>query len=157
MSVIRVRQLSYVLRFERLSKDAPTVARGLVSVTALDARSAPITTIWADAEGTASYTSNYTLDKDNIHFVEAGKITFGDAANNDTLAFSTIGKGMLLEDVDTDSGMTPGIVMWKIDSGTGFFAGAKGLIASNFRVHLDTDALQDDHLATIWLPDEETA
>jgi hypothetical protein len=41
-----------------------------------------------------------------------------------------------------------------VDWGSGFFAGATGLIASNFRVNLKTNALVDDHLATIWLPDE---
>ena len=152
-----MRQLCYVLRFERSSANAPTVARGLVTVTALDARGAPVTTTRFGTGGTASYTSTYQLDDDQIHFTEAGTITFGDAPSDDTLTFSTIGKGTLLGSADPDTGMTRGIVMWNVDSGTGFFADASGLIASNFRVNLETEALEDDHLATIWLPNERTA
>ena len=46
--------------------------------------------------------------------------------------------------------------MWSVASDTGFFSGATGLIASNFRLNLDTEALVDVHVATIWLPDERT-
>jgi hypothetical protein len=151
-----MRQLSYVLRFERPAADAPTVAAGLVTVTTIGARGVPVETTRVGTGGIASYVSTYQLDDDQIHFTETGRITFGDSASNDALTFSTIGKGALLPPADPDSGMTRGIVMWNIDSGTGFFAGASGLIASNFRVNLETEALVDDHLATIWLPNERT-
>jgi hypothetical protein len=151
-----MRQLSYVLRFERPAADAPTVAAGLVTVTTIGAHGVPVETTRVGTGGTASYVSTYQRDDDQIHFTETGRITFGDSASNDALTFSTIGKGALLPPADPESGMTRGIVMWNIDSGTGFFAGASGLIASNFRVNLKTEALVDDHLATIWLPNERT-
>jgi hypothetical protein len=121
----------------------------------MDAGNVAIGSTWLGTGGAASYVSQYQLEQDEIHFTESGRITFGDSGD-DTLMFSTIGKGSLLPRADPDTGMTRGIVMWKIDSGTGFFDGATGLIASNFRVNLDTNALVDDHLATIWLPDERT-
>ena len=151
-----MRELSYVLRFERASGDAPTVAQGVVTVTTIGVGGLPLETTRLGTGGTASYVSKYKLDDDQIHFTEAGTITFGDPASNDTLTFSTIGKGTLLPPADPESGMTRGIVMWNIDSGTGFFAGASGLIASNFRVNEKTEALVDDQLATIWLPNERT-
>jgi hypothetical protein len=42
--------------------------------------------------------------------------------------------------------------MWSVDSGTGFFVGATGVVSSNFRVNLDTEQLIDDQLAFIQLP-----
>jgi hypothetical protein len=149
-----MRQLSYVLRFERSSVDAPTVAHGLVTVTTIGAGGVPVETTRVGTGGIASYASTYERDKDEVHFTESGRITFGESTSHDTLTFSTIGKGALLPPADPESGMTRGIAMWNIDSGSGFFAGATGLIASNFRVNLKTNALVDDHLATIWLPDE---
>jgi hypothetical protein len=152
-----MREVSYVLRFVRPSKDAPTAAQGLVTVTSLGHPAAAVQTERVGIGGTASYSSEYKLDEDGVHFTESGTLTFGAAGSADTLAFSTIEKGTLLPPADPKTGMTRGIVMWKIDSGTGFFSGASGLIASNFRVNLETEALVDDHVATIWLPDGEDA
>lgn len=152
-----MREVSYVLRFERPSKDAPTVAQGLVTVTSLGHAAATVETERVGIGGTASYDSTYKLDEDGEHFTESGTITFGASGSTDTLTFSTIGKGTLLPPADPKTGMTRGIVMWNIDSGTGYFAGATGLIASNFRVNLTTEALVDDHVATIWLPDGDAS
>ena len=42
--------------------------------------------------------------------------------------------------------------MWNVESGTGFFEGATGVISSNFRVNPDTEQLIDDQLGFIQLP-----
>jgi hypothetical protein len=152
-----MREVSYVLRFRRPSKDAPTVAQGLVTATSLCHDAATVETQRVGIGGTASYESEYKLDEDGTHFTESGTITFGASGSTDTLSFSTIERGTLLPPADPKTGMTRGIVMWNIDSGTGFFDGASGLIASNFRVNLETEALVDDHVATIWLPDGDGA
>jgi hypothetical protein len=47
--------------------------------------------------------------------------------------------------------------MLRVLSGTGFFAGATGSIASSFRVDLDTQRLVDDHVGTIRLPDRSAS
>jgi hypothetical protein len=145
------RCVSYVLRFERSGKGLPTVAQGLVTVSALGTGGEPVETVRVATGGGASYDSTYTVDPDGIRFTENGTVTFG-RSGADTLAFSTLGSGYLLPPADPETNMTPGIVMWKVDSGTGFFDGATGLIASNFRVNLDTEQLIDDHVATIWRP-----
>src|SRR3712207_3457121 len=132
-----MREVSYVLRFERPAKDAPTVAHGLVTVCSPQDGDAPVETTRVGTGGSVSYTSDYTLDPDGIRFTESGTITFGETEEH-TLTFSTLGDGYLLPPADPKTGMTRGIVMWRIDSGTGFFANATGLIASNFRVNLDT-------------------
>jgi hypothetical protein len=155
--VVTVRELSYVLRFERRTKDAPTVARGLVTVTSLDGGAAPVCTERVELGGQAAYKNTVERDPKNPNrFTESGVITFGTTSEH-TLRFSTIGQGTLQPPADPATGMTPGIVMWRIDSGTGFFANASGLIASNFRVDLNSEQLVDDQVAYIRLPDEAAA
>jgi hypothetical protein len=42
--------------------------------------------------------------------------------------------------------------MWKVDSGTGAFAGATGAITTNFLVNIVTQELIDNQLHLIYLP-----
>ena len=84
-------------------------------------------------------------------FYERGTVTFAGASPPSTLSFSSIGTGTLLDPIRA-SGLTHGVVNWKIDSGTGAFAGATGAISSNFLVDLASDELHDTHLALVWLP-----
>ena len=49
-------------------------------------------------------------------------------------------------------GFSHGTVMWKMDSGTGIFAGVTGAITSNFLVNLATDELFDYHFYLLYLP-----
>jgi hypothetical protein len=151
-----MRELSYTLRFTRAHKGAPTRAGGLVTVSSLGGNSAPVETHQVELGGEARYVSEYSVDPDGVRFMEHGTITFG-ATPEHTLAFSTIAHGYLRPPADPATNLTPGIVMWQIDSGTGFFAGATGVIASSFRVDLESERLIDDHLATIRLPDEVSA
>ena len=45
-----------------------------------------------------------------------------------------------------------GVVMWRITGGEGRFAGARGLITSNFTVTPD-GLVTDDHVTRLYLPD----
>ena len=45
-----------------------------------------------------------------------------------------------------------GVVMWRITGGDGRFAGAQGLITSNFTVTPDGQ-VTDDHFTRLYLPD----
>ena len=56
-------------------------------------------------------------------------ITFGDG---NRLHFSTVGQGYLAGSADPK--LRAGVVTWRIDSGEGQFAGATGMITSNFTV-----------------------
>jgi hypothetical protein len=78
-------------------------------------------------------------------FVETGTIDFGVAGS---LSFATVGRGTV--------GPSPratgsrGAVIWEITGGTGTFAGAQGLITSNFKVTAEGDVV-DNHVARIWM------
>ncbi len=60
-------------------------------------------------------------------FQESSVIPFGDARHR--LHFSTVGQGYI-----GDPQLKHGAVIWKIERGEGQFAGAAGLITSNFFV-----------------------
>jgi hypothetical protein len=79
-------------------------------------------------------------------FVEEGRITYGTAG---VVTFETIGRGFV--GPAALPGMTTGGVLWKITGGDGKFAGAQGVIASNFTVSAD-GAVVDNHFARIYLP-----
>jgi hypothetical protein len=79
-------------------------------------------------------------------FVEEGTIVYGPAG---TITFETIGRGCV------EPGSAPssvaGAVEWKVTGGDAGFAGAHGIITSNFTVAAD-GAVVDNHLARIYLP-----
>jgi hypothetical protein len=79
-------------------------------------------------------------------FVEDGTIAYGSAG---TVAFETIGRGWVAP--APRAGWVVGGVVWTITSGEGAFAGARGLITSNFTVSADGEVI-DDHFARLYLP-----
>ena len=92
--------------------------------------------------------SCFKVDADNVHFTESGSVSIGGGA---ALTFSTIGKGVLQPETTAD-GFNRGSIMWQVDEGSGQFAGAVGLIVSNFLVNLGNEQLIDHHLVVIDLP-----
>jgi hypothetical protein len=79
-------------------------------------------------------------------FQESGTITFG-AGNS--VRFSTVGEGYL--NTSAIPGLMHGVIGWRIDAGEGQFAGATGLITSNFTVNAAGD-VTDHHFGLIFLP-----
>jgi hypothetical protein len=79
-------------------------------------------------------------------FVEDGTITYGPAG---AVSFVTVGRGHV--GPAPVAGWSHGVVMWRITGGTGRFAGAQGLITSNFTVSPDGE-VTDDHFARLYLP-----
>ena len=73
-------------------------------------------------------------------FQESGGIRFGQHEN--CLRFSTVGQGYLGPSADPKR--SHGTVMWRVEDGEGQFAGASGLITSNFFVS-DTGEVTDSH------------
>jgi hypothetical protein len=98
------------------------------------------------AGGTASFESEVTIIGDTS-FTEAGTIRFGDS--NHSLRFSTVGQGFLGKSVD--SALQHGSVIWRVESGEGQFAGASGLITSNFTLS-GTGEVVDNHFGLIFMP-----
>ncbi len=80
-------------------------------------------------------------------FVEDGTITYGRAGS---VAFDTVGRGHV--GPAPDGRGSHGVVMWRITGGDGHFAGARGLITSNFTVTPDGQ-VTDDHVTRLYLPD----
>jgi len=79
-------------------------------------------------------------------FVEDGTIAYGSAG---TVAFETIGRGWVAP--APRAGWVVGGVLWTITTGDGAFAGARGLITSNFTVSAGGEVI-DDHFARLYLP-----
>jgi proteasome assembly chaperone (PAC2) family protein len=65
-------------------------------------------------------------------FDESGTITFGDQGS---IRVTTVGEGTLSP--SAEEGVQHGSVIWRAEDGDGRFAGASGLITSNFRVQAE--------------------
>ena len=95
--------------------------------------------------GKASFESEVTLTGETS-FDEVGTIRFGDS--NHALRFSTVGQGYLGK--SPEEGLQHGSVMWRVDGGEGQFAGATGLITSNFTLSA-TGEVTDNHFGVIFV------
>jgi hypothetical protein len=79
-------------------------------------------------------------------FIESGRISYGKAAG---VMFKTSGHGVLgASGVD---GLQRGAVIWEVTEGRGQFAGATGLITSNFTVGSKGQVV-DNHCVRLFLP-----
>jgi len=149
-----MRQLTYAMRFS--GQASPAGPDGSVLHAHTSAPSTTITSqvgpggltdsIEAIAGNEATFTSEVTFTSDH-DFLETGLITFG---SGNTLAFSTVGSGYLAPSADPQR--QHGVVLWRIDRGEGQFAGATGLISSNFFVDGQL-RVTDHHFGVILLPE----
>ncbi|HEV8439875.1 MAG TPA: hypothetical protein VGT40_17430 [Methylomirabilota bacterium] len=78
-------------------------------------------------------------------FVEEGTIRYGNAGR---ISFSTVGRGTV---GPSPAGTQYGAVIWAITGGDGRFAGARGLITSNFTVDA-AGRVVDHHWVQLYLP-----
>jgi hypothetical protein len=78
-------------------------------------------------------------------FIEAGSIAFG---NGHRLHFTTVGSGFL--GPSPDPSLKQGSVMWRVEGGEGQFAGADGLITSNFFLG-DAGEVADHHFGVLFV------
>lgn len=79
-------------------------------------------------------------------FVEEGTITYGRLGG---VTFSTVGKGTV--GPSPIEGWVHGAVMWVVTGGTGWFAGARGLITSNFVASTQGEVV-DNQFARLYVP-----
>jgi hypothetical protein len=148
-----VREVMYALQFSGQAEEVGEVGNVLKATT-----SAPSSTIsstvgvegltgtLAPAAGdAATFTSEVTFTGETS-FLETGTIGFGD---RNQLRFSTVGSGYLAPSADPTR--KQGTVMWRIEEGTGQFAGASGLITSNFFVDEQLGVV-DHHFGVVLLP-----
>jgi hypothetical protein len=94
--------------------------------------------------GEAVFASEVTFTSETA-FQETGTIAFGDG---NVLRFGTVGSGYL--GGSADPARKHGTVMWRVEGGEGQFAGATGLITSNFFVG-ENLAVTDHHFGVIFV------
>lgn len=79
-------------------------------------------------------------------FQESGTIKYGKAGK---VTFKTVGQGIIgPSDLE---GLQRGAVIWEVTGGAGQFAGAKGLITSNFTLGPKGEVV-DNHYVRLFLP-----
>lgn len=122
---------------------ASTTARSCNISTAVGAEGVA-GTIAAGSGGEASFESEVTITGEKS-FLEKGSIRFGD---RHVLRFTTEGQGYLGD--SADPALKHGAVIWKIQGGEGQFAGATGLITSNFTLS-DRGEVTDNQFGLIFL------
>jgi hypothetical protein len=153
MEETAMRQLTYAMRFTGSAQ--PASADGNVLKAATTSPSTKVTsvvgpgglrgTIEPSAGGEAAFESEVTFTGPTS-FQETGSITFGE---RNRIRFSTVGAGYLND--SAEPGLKHGTVMWRVDGGEGQFAGASGLITSNFFVGEDL-AVTDHHFGVLFVP-----
>jgi hypothetical protein len=79
-------------------------------------------------------------------FVESGRIGYSKAGR---LTFRTVGQGVL--GPSAVDGVQRGAVIWEVSEGAGQFAGATGLITSNFTVGSKGEVV-DNHFVRLFIP-----
>jgi hypothetical protein len=92
----------------------------------------------------AAFESTVTMTGESS-FKETGTIEFG---RGHRLRFSTVGEGYLGPSADPT--VKHGCVIWRVDGGEGQFAGATGLITSNFTVGQNGEVV-DNHFGVLSL------
>jgi hypothetical protein len=147
-----MRCLTYAMRFT--GQATPASPDGAVLKAAATAPSATLTAtvgpaglrgdLQPAAGGEATFASEVTLTG-ATSFQEVGTIAFG---ADHRLRFSTLGSGYL--GPSPDPARKHGTVMWRVEGGEGQFAGASGLITSNFLVG-DGGDVTDHHFGVIFL------
>jgi hypothetical protein len=147
-----MREIMYALQFK--GRGTPVEGRPDIIKAITTASSCTITsTVGAQgvsgslrpsAEGQAAFESTVTLTGEST-FQESGTIAFGPGHR---LRFTTIGHGHL--GPSPQPGTMHGSVMWRVDGGEGQFAGAQGLITSNFTFTESGDVV-DTHCGVLWL------
>ncbi len=148
-----MRQIVYVMRFT--GQVAAAGPDDSVLVMIATAPSAPLTTAFAftdfrsvlqtEAGDEVSFTSELTLTG-KTSFQEVGTIAFG---NGHRLRFATVGSGYL--GLGPDSTCQQGAAVWRVEGGEGQFAGACGLITSNFSLDADHEMISH-HLGVLFIP-----
>jgi hypothetical protein len=68
----------------------------------------------------------------------------------DGIVFTTLGEGYL--GPSPEEGRLQGSVIWRIEEGEGRFAGATGLITSNFLMNAETGEVAEKQVISLFLP-----
>ncbi len=148
-----MRQIFYAMQFS--GQAAPVAGSSNVIKAATSASSCALTTavgtegvsasLQPAAGGKAAFESEVTVTGETS-FVESGTIRFGEG--NHRLRFSTVGQGYM--GASADPKLRHGSVIWRVEGGEGQFAGASGLITSNFTLS-EAGEVVDRHFGVIFV------
>ncbi len=148
-----MREIIYAMQFT--GRATPVDATGTVLKATTTAPSCSLTTSAGPegvrgtlqrAAGEEAVFESEVAFSDQSTFQERGTIAFG--TNGHRLRFSTVGQGYL--GPSPDPSRSHGTVMWRVEGGEGQFAGAQGLITSNFFVSA-TGEVTDNHFGVIFV------
>jgi hypothetical protein len=95
----------------------------------------------------ASYRNHVTFTGEST-FTETGTISFGEGDGE--LDIVTVGEGTL--GPSAEPGLLHGAVIWRITEGRGRFAGASGLITSNFLLRPETGKVEEWEHGVVFMP-----
>jgi hypothetical protein len=147
-----MKQIIYAMQFRAKAEPgaSPNVMKAMTSspsstVTTVVGPEGVHGSIQPAAGDSAQFESEVTVTGETS-FTETGTIRFGNSKH--TLRFSTVGQGFLGK--SPDEALQHGSVMWRVESGEGQFAGASGLITSNFTLSAVGDVI-DNHFGLIFL------
>jgi hypothetical protein len=148
-----MKQIFYAMQFS--GQAAPVAGSSTVMKAMTTASSCTLTTavgvqgvsasVQPAAGGKASFESEVTVTGESS-FVESGSIRFGEG--NHRLRFSTVGQGYM--GASADPKLRHGSVIWRVEGGEGQFAGASGLITSNFTIG-EAGEVTDHHFGVIFV------
>jgi hypothetical protein len=100
-----------------------------------------------DGPNRAEFDTKVTMTGETA-FDEEGTMTFD--GGGDSISFTTLGEGYL--GPSPAEGMLQGSVIWRVDDGTGRFAGATGLITSNFVMDAESGGVAEKQVISLFLP-----
>ena len=147
-------QLMYIMQFKGYAAPVGatphvlqviTIASSCTLTTAIGAEGVH-GTLQPTAGGKAAFESMVTFTGETT-FQASGSIVFGEGGHR--FAFSNVGQGYL--GPSAEPGLKQGAVTWHVERGEGQFAGASGLITSNFCVSA-TSEVSDYHCGVLWVP-----
>jgi hypothetical protein len=106
-----------------------------------------IVALEGDAPVHAAFDTKVTMTGETA-FDEHGAMMFGN--EEDRIRFSTMGEGYL--GPGPEEGLLEGSVIWRVEEGEGRFAGATGLITSNFVMRAETGEVAEKQVISLFLP-----
>jgi hypothetical protein len=141
-----MKQLVMLVRF----KDQATPPEGDPPRFAVSGESMEVTLLQGDRRELpeqVTYQTEVTLTGETS-FTEDGTMTFG--PDGDRLRVVTVGEGLI--GPSPEERLQHGAVIWRLEDGSGRFAGASGLAVSDFAFEAATGEAHEHQLISVFLP-----
>jgi len=149
-----VKQLNYAMQFKGSAAPVDPANPGVLNVRAAAQSSVIRSAVGANglstnlegaAGASAKFDSQVRMGAEG-EFDEDGTISFGEG---NSIRFVTVNRGHVAP--SSEPGVTAGAVIWRVEGGKGQFAGASGLITSNFHFNMAGE-VTDNQFGVIFVP-----